>query len=277
MRLTKNDIRRIIRHYVFGFAYLSKLMMPIIFGLMLSSFVLSTITIIKYETMIPSNKKTCVVEYVVLKEPIAQHITEPKEIVIESSAKTTPSPSPSPKFVTKTMYTNSKVNLREQPSTESNIVDTINFGSKVTVTNTIDNWYEIKYDGSTCFIRNDLLCNDFPATKVSSTAYYDKYNRRSASGRPLVMNHSIAGKIEWLGKKVNIYTCNKDGSIGSCIGTYRFDDTGYGQATGIGSSEILEGVTIGTIENGTCIDIYMDTEEQCYAYGRKNVYIQFVN
>lgn len=89
---------------------------------------------------------------------------------------------------------------------------------------------------------------------VSSTAYYDEYNRHSASMRELIEGHSIAGKVSWLNRSVNIYKCNSDGTVGDFIGTYTFDDTGYGAESGIGESKILEGRTVGTIENGTCID-----------------------
>ena len=110
-------------------------------------------------------------------------------------------------------------------------------------------------------------------TKVSSTAYWDKYNRTSASGRPLVKGKSVAGKLSWIHKYVDVYACNEDGSVGKYLGEYRFDDTGYGQESGVGESKILKGRTIGTIENGTCIDFYFETEDECWEYGRRDVYI----
>jgi hypothetical protein len=111
---------------------------------------------------------------------------------------------------------------------------------------------------------------------VRATAYWDKYSRHSASGRELVKGKSVAGMVRWLGRYANIYACNEDGSVGELLGTYRFDDTGYGSSTGEGSSKILEGKSVGTIENGECIDMYVNSESECYDWGVRNVYIQFV-
>ena len=83
--------------------------------------------------------------------------------------------------------------------------------------------------------------------------------------------------VKWLGKSVEVYRCNSDGSVGDCLGTYRFDDTGYGAESGYGSSRILRGRTVGTIENGTCIDFYKDTYSEAVNYGRRNVYIRFID
>ena len=73
------------------------------------------------------------------------------------------------------------------------------------------------------------------------------------------------------------YACNDDGTLGDLLGTYRFDDTGYGAETGYGDSIILEDKSIGTIENGTCIDFYRENESDCWSYGRRDVYIVIKN
>lgn len=111
---------------------------------------------------------------------------------------------------------------------------------------------------------------------VSSTAYYDINGYGYGSGvRPLINNYTIAGKVEWLDKDVTLYRVNADGTVGSLIGYYHFADTGYGTSTGYGESKILKGRCIGTIENGTCIDLYFDTYSKCVNWGRRNVYIKF--
>jgi 3D (Asp-Asp-Asp) domain-containing protein len=110
---------------------------------------------------------------------------------------------------------------------------------------------------------------------VESTAYYN-YNNTTCSDGTIPTYGTIAGKIEWLGKKAKLYRVAEDGSIGELIGIFTFHDTGYGQSAGCGNSKILKGKTVGTIENGTCIDIFMSTREQCVNYGRKNVYLEIL-
>lgn len=176
------------------------------------------------------------------------------------------------------MYTSVNMNVRATPDKNSERVGGLNAGVKVTVKNDLGNgWVEIEFKGKSAYICNEYLSYDAPLIKVSSTAYYEKSSRHSASGRKLVEGYSIAGMVKWLNKSVNIYKCNKDGSVGDLLGTYRFDDTGYGAESGMGDSKILDGRTVGTIENGTCIDFYYTTESECIEYGRRNVYIQFID
>lgn len=107
---------------------------------------------------------------------------------------------------------------------------------------------------------------------VSSTAYYDKYHHgHGATGEKLVEGLTLAGKKEWLGMSAALYDLDMH-----YLGTYQFSDVGYGQATGYGKSTLLKGRTIGTIENGSCIDIYFDTYADCVAWGRKSVYMKLI-
>lgn len=108
--------------------------------------------------------------------------------------------------------------------------------------------------------------------KVSTTAYYDVNGYgHGANGQPLVEGLTIAGRKDWIGKTAALYTEDME-----LIGYYEFRDTGYGQPTGAGQSKLLSGKTIGTIENGTCIDIYFTSYEKCKAWGRKTVYMQLI-
>lgn len=112
------------------------------------------------------------------------------------------------------------------------------------------------------------------ALLVDSTAYYDSHGYGFGScGRPLVEGLTIAGRVEWLDRYVTLYEVNEDGSIGDKIGRFQFLDTGYGQATGIGQSKILQGRSVGTIESGQCIDIYFSSKAKCSEWGRRKVYI----
>lgn len=176
------------------------------------------------------------------------------------------------------LYASTNINARVEPSAESDRVCGVPFGSKVEViSDNGDGWLKVLYKNNEVYVCQEYLTEGAPMQLVSSTAYWDKYNRTSASGRELIEGYSVAGKVAWLHKKVNIYKCNPDGSIGDFLGTYRFDDTGYGQETGEGESKILKGRTIGTIENGTCIDFYFENEDDCWNYGRRNVYIQVLD
>lgn len=107
---------------------------------------------------------------------------------------------------------------------------------------------------------------------VDSTAYYDVHGYGyGADGRPLVEGLTLAGKREWLGMSAVLYDTDMN-----YIGTYEFRDTGYGQSTGRGKSKILKGRNVGTIENGTCIDVYFTNYAKCKEWGRRKVYMQLV-
>lgn len=103
---------------------------------------------------------------------------------------------------------------------------------------------------------------------IDSTAYYNKYNRKCSDGTYPKANHTLAGMIEWRGRKVDLYDLEYN-----YIGEYTFNDVGYGKPTGIGKSRLLKGKSIGDIEAGKCIDIYMNTYNECMNYGRRDLYM----
>lgn len=176
------------------------------------------------------------------------------------------------------LYASTNLNVRLKPDENSTRLGGLKAGDKLIVNEDIGNgWVQVTYKDAQAYVCSDFLVTEAPMLLVSSTAYYDEYNRHSASMRELIEGHSIAGKVSWLNRSVNIYKCNSDGTVGDFIGTYTFDDTGYGAESGIGESKILEGRTVGTIENGTCIDFFFDIEAECVDYGRRNVYIQFID
>lgn len=109
--------------------------------------------------------------------------------------------------------------------------------------------------------------------QVDATAYYDYRNVGiSYDGKKLVPDLTIAGRKEDLGKTAILY-----GEDMKLIGIYEFRDIGYGRATGKGKSKVRKGMTVGTIENGTCVDIYFKTKAECEKFGRRKVYIQIIN
>lgn len=64
-----------------------------------------------------------------------------------------------------------------------------------------------------------------------------------------------ASKREWFGKTAHVYR-NNNGKVGELIGSYKVEDTGGAP-----------------IRHGHVIDIWMETEDECFAFGRKLVYV----
>ena len=128
--------------------------------------------------------------------------------------------------------------------------------------------------GNECENKENKYTYSQPELKlIDATAYYDSYGHGyGADGRKLVEDLTIAGRVQDLGKTAILYDMDY-----RLIGIYEFRDTGYGQATGYGNSQILKGKSVGTIENGTCVDIYMGTKSKCQQFGRQKVYIQIVD
>ena len=108
--------------------------------------------------------------------------------------------------------------------------------------------------------------------EVNATAYYDSYgNGCGADGRKLVEDLTIAGKKEWLGMTALLYDMDM-----RLVGIYEFRDVGYGAPTGKGRSQLIKGASLGTIETGQTVDIYMKTKKQCEAWGKRKVYMQLI-
>jgi len=65
-----------------------------------------------------------------------------------------------------------------------------------------------------------------------------------------------ASKPSWFGKTVKVYT-NNAGQPGRLIGTYTIEDTGAEP-----------------IQNGSVIDIWLPTEDECFQFGRRCVLVE---
>lgn len=65
-----------------------------------------------------------------------------------------------------------------------------------------------------------------------------------------------ASKRAWFGKTVKIYR-NDNGNPGELIGTYTIEDTGGAP-----------------IKNGSVIDIWLPTEDECFQFGRRLVLVE---
>lgn len=99
--------------------------------------------------------------------------------------------------------------------------------------------------------------------QVECTAY-EPTGQRCADGTWPVEGDTLAGKREWIGRHVNMYFLD-----GTYIGTFTFHDTGFGHDP--------DGDGIGSIQDGSRIDYYMNTESECIQWGVKNVLIEFLD
>lgn len=93
-----------------------------------------------------------------------------------------------------------------------------------------------------------------------------------ANGQYPVEGLTVAGKEEWLGKTIIMYSVGSNGGIGEFIGYFQFTDTGYGISVPESDK--------GTIQLGYSIDVYRENEnrvnEWIAEYG-DYVYIQIVD
>lgn len=99
--------------------------------------------------------------------------------------------------------------------------------------------------------------------QIECTAY-EPTGQRCADGTWPVEGDTLAGKREWIGRHVNMYFLD-----GTYIGTFTFHDTGFGHDP--------DGDGIGSIQDGSRIDYYMNTESECIQWGVKNVLIEFLD
>lgn len=109
---------------------------------------------------------------------------------------------------------------------------------------------------------------------VEATAFNDSH---LCDGTKPKKNCTLAGKREWLGMTAMLWTVGEGGVPDEFLGYYEFHDVGYGQSTGYGSSKLIKGKSLGTIETGECIDIWMPTEADCEKWGRRKLVIQILN
>lgn len=92
--------------------------------------------------------------------------------------------------------------------------------------------------------------------QVECTAYCYS-GRDTASGDKTIEGLTMAGAREWIGSTCVLYDENKQ-----FLGYYKISDTGYGRD--------------GDIERGETVDLYMSSESDCDAWGRRTVYIQII-
>ena len=82
----------------------------------------------------------------------------------------------STEFTTEGIITKSYVNLRSKPTTDSEKLSTLDNGETVEVLSMSDEWYKVRYDGITGYIRSDLMCASVEGfSDVPYNKYYSPY------------------------------------------------------------------------------------------------------
>ncbi len=72
-----------------------------------------------------------------------------------------------------TYYTNSDVNLRSEPSTDSGVISNLGSGSAVTVIGETPNWYLVSVDGVTGYISKSYVSSSSGSETYDDNNYYD--------------------------------------------------------------------------------------------------------
>lgn len=94
------------------------------------------------------------------------------------------------------LYASTNLNVRLKPDENSTRLGGLKAGDKLIVNEDTGNgWVQVTYKDAQAYVCSDFLVTEAPMLLVSSTAYYDEYNRHSASMRELIEGHSIAGKV----------------------------------------------------------------------------------
>lgn len=102
---------------------------------------------------------------------------------------------------------------------------------------------------------------------VNATAYVNPHNNPTCTGTQTIEGITVAGKRDWIGKTVDIYTISSNGEK-EYFGTRVFLDTGYGE-----DSQKYPGK--GTIQTGETIDVYFEDLAIAKQWGKRKVYIEF--
>lgn len=110
---------------------------------------------------------------------------------------------------TRTAYAKTKVNMREKRSTSSEILQTLNAGTKVTIYGTSkDGWFKVKCKGKTGYISKEYIVSDPSKVEVQKRTAYakTKVNMRKERSTDSDVVQTLKA-----GTKVMIYGTSKDG------------------------------------------------------------------
>lgn len=110
---------------------------------------------------------------------------------------------------TRTAYAKTKVNLREKRSTDSEILKTLNAGTKVTIYGTSkDGWFQVKAKGLTGYVSKEYIVSDPSKVEVQKRTAYakTKVNMRKKKSTDSDVVQTLKA-----GTKVMLYGKSEDG------------------------------------------------------------------
>ena len=89
------------------------------------------------------------------------------------------------------------VRVREKATTDSDIVELVSIGDKITITGEEGNWYKVKVGKVTGYIRKDLLTVDGKTTEVTGNKNNnDASNNSSTSEKPDDKKQNAGDKVD---------------------------------------------------------------------------------
>ncbi|MGI6006695.1 MAG: SH3 domain-containing protein [Ruminococcus sp.] len=91
-------------------------------------------------------------------DPVVTNSASDEEDAEENPNQNVVSPVEVPEGVT--MYCSSAVNVRSLPGMDGDVIGSLEYGEKVTVTGKENGWYEITYDGGKGYVYKDYLTDD---------------------------------------------------------------------------------------------------------------------
>ncbi len=110
---------------------------------------------------------------------------------------------------TRTAYAKTKVNMREKRSTDSEILQTLNAGTKVTIYGkSQDGWFKVKCKGKTGYISKEYIVSDPSKVQVPKRTAYAK---TTVNMRKKQSTDSDVVQTLKAGTKVMLYGKSKDG------------------------------------------------------------------
>lgn len=119
------------------------------------------------------------------------------------------------KEIDKTLYVKSEANVRAMPTTESEVLDKLSKGNKITVTGETKKWYRVKYKEADAFISKDLCQESNPVSSNESNNKKD--NKDTKSSTPSEWNGAKltrqAGTVQGPSGKETYYNLNMSGVV----------------------------------------------------------------